>query len=170
MGQPLSKSRLFGATFGALALIAATTSCGAISDALSGNDAKRDEPGGQITESAQADVFSLTAGDCVNAADMSGMVSEVEAMPCTDPHDAQIIAEYEYPKGDYPGDDEFATKAETFCVDEFATFVGISYDESEFELGPLTPTEQSWKMGDRVLQCVVISAEPITTSFEGLAQ
>lgn len=157
------------AAIGAATVLALSSGCGAISDLTgSGDDAKRDEPGGQITESSEADVFSLKLGDCMNRADLTGLIDTVDAMPCTDPHDAEIYAEFEFPKGDFPGDAVFTEKADTFCYDEFATYMGISYDDSTLDMTYLTPTSSSWSgTDDRLLQCVVYtSGEPATASFK----
>lgn len=147
--------------------------CGAILDeALGPDDARRDEPGGEITAASDADVFSLQVGDCFSAADTAASeVTEIPVVPCGEPHDAEIYAETTLPEGDYPGDDEVLRLAEEFCVGEYEAFVGLAYEESRHASWPFTPTQDGWEVqGDRVVQCVVdtMGAE-ITGSLEGTA-
>ncbi|NKY41359.1 septum formation family protein [Cellulomonas septica] len=141
---------------------------------LGPEEAPRESPGGQITESADADVFSVQVGDCIN---VSGMEEDTEmeslpVVPCTDPHDGEIYAETELPEGDFPGDAEVQAQGEEFCAAEFETFVGIPYDDSALYLWPLTPTQAGWDgVDDRVVQCVLdTDGELVTGTLKGAAR
>lgn len=164
-----SLTRMSAAAVGAVLLIGATASCGL----LGGDDPKRDEPGGQITESSDADVFALQVGDCLNVADLNDPeIATVPVSPCDQPHDAEIYAEKTLPKGDFPGDDAVQAAAEEFCIPEFESFVGIGFDQSTLDAFPLTPLEDGWNMrDDRLIQCVVYTeGDPVSASFKGSAQ
>ncbi|WP_125776263.1 septum formation family protein [Antribacter gilvus] len=151
------------------------TGCGAILDEIGGpQEAPRDEPGGEITASAEADIFSIKLGDCLDMAAFSSVATEFETapvIPCTDPHTGEIFAELTLPEGDFPGDDALATQAEEYCVAEFGTFVGLSYEESALDFTYFVPTSDGWTQADdRVMQCVIESTEPVTGTMAGIAQ
>lgn len=147
--------RSLTAPLAAVALAAALTGCSAL-DSLGGGaePAQRDEPGGEITASAEADVFSLQLGDCLDYAGLSEMdqVESVPTIPCGDPHDAEIYAETTITE-DQLADVE--TIADTFCRDSFTTFIGKTFDESLLGLNYLYPDELTFAEGDDVIQCIV---------------
>ncbi|RMI12480.1 hypothetical protein EBM89_08565 [Cellulomonas triticagri] len=134
--------------------------------------AQRDEATGEITASAEATVFDIAVGDCL---DMSGenttstVETEVETLPtvpCDQPHDGEVYAEKELEGEKIPAD--LMTQVEQFCYDEFEPFVGQAYETSRVEIYYLYPQEQSWSMGDRGIQCIGIAMdEPVTGSMRG---
>ncbi|WP_263119144.1 hypothetical protein [Cellulomonas sp. RIT-PI-Y] len=131
-------------------------------------DAQRDESSGEITASSDANVFTVAVGDCLDlaSADLADEVSSLPTVPCSDAHDSEIYAEEELPAGDFPTD--LDAQADDFCYGEFATFVGVPAENSSLGYQPMTPTEGGWEqMDDRVVQCIVMSAEPVTGTLEG---
>lgn len=149
--------------FGAAAVLA----LGACSDP---EEPTRDDSG-EITEANEnADVFALKVGDCLAQSDElneADEVSSVPVVPCTEEHDGQVYAAVEAPEGDFPGTTELQTDAEEFCVPEFETFVGVTYEESVLDYYPFYPTTASWDQGDREIQCVVFDPEgPVTGALE----
>ena len=150
----------------AVALAATLSSCSAL-DSVLGNapDAVRDDEG-QITEAAEADVFSLALGDCFDYAAVASAteISSVSTIPCADPHDAEIYAETTLTEEQFTadleltnaGDTETPTFADEFCYQQFTTFVGKSYEESTLEYTLFSPSEEGWAQGDDVVQCIVV--------------
>jgi hypothetical protein len=161
------------AAVGAVLLIGATASCGL----LGGDDPKRDEPGGQITESSDADVFALQVGDCFNSADLGEQITTVPVVPCSDPHDSEIFAEFALDDGKFPGDSVIEDKAAEYCDPKFTEFFGISAADQNMDAEivyawwPMTPTSLSWGTGDRLIQCIAAPYDEgvqITGSIKGL--
>lgn len=142
----------------AVALVG-VSGCGILDQAA--EPAVRDETSGEITESSEADVFSLKVGDCLNEAGSEDAeeVSSVPTVPCAEPHDSEAYAATDMPDGEYPGDQAVMDASDTYCYDQFATFVGLSYDESELDLASFFPTPESWAEGDREIMCFVSSPE-----------
>lgn len=145
------------AAIAAAALLAASlTGCGAIGDLLSGPaQPERDETTQEIVESADADVFALRVGDCLNmiAADE---VETVPVVPCGEPHSDEVFHEFQIPDGDYPGDDAVIAAAEESCLAAFEPFVGLPFEESTLDVSWYVPTQQSWEgMDDRTVSCMV---------------
>ncbi|MFD4993701.1 septum formation family protein [Cellulosimicrobium cellulans] len=158
----------------AAALALTASGCGAILDEISGpSEAQRDEPGGEVTEASDADVFSIQVGDCLVTAKLPDgeNVESVPVVPCSEPHDAEVYAETELPEGDYPGDEAIEASADEFCLGEFEAFVGLSYDESAYYYWPFTPREDGWtSLDDRVVQCVLdTDGTDVTGSLQGSA-
>ena len=76
------------------------------------------------------------------------------------------------PEGGYPSDDAFNSGLEGNCIPAFDAYVGVSYQDSELEIFPLTPTEAGWNDGDRLVQCAVYHPRihRLTESLKGSAQ
>jgi hypothetical protein len=149
------------------------TGCGVVDRVLPPEEPDRDASG-EVTAASDADIFAVALGDCL---DMSAMRPEAEEftslpiVPCSKPHTGEVYAELTLSDDDYP--DEFpgakaiASVADEFCLEEFEPFVGATYEDSVLDYWQFWPTKLSWAEGDRVLQCVVESAEPVTGTLEG---
>ena len=158
------------------------TGCGtAFDDLLSGGDPPRDEPGGEITASAEADAFEILAGDCIDLGALDGYadhaegedyeVESVPVVPCAEPHTGEVYAELVMETDKFPGANGMAKKFENWCYAEFEKFVGISYDESVYGYTGFFPTKDSWEqLDDRTLQCIVSSEEPVTGTLKDAKQ
>ncbi|MEA2621297.1 MAG: hypothetical protein QOH61_207 [Chloroflexota bacterium] len=118
----------------------------------------------------QGNVFSLKVGDCFNGGGASE-VSDVTTVDCASPHDAEVYSVFDYPNAPsaYPGDDAIGAAADTRCRQDFAIFVGLSYDESIYNSNKLRPTSKSWESGDRTIDCLITSADgtQLTGSAKG---
>ena len=153
-----------------LVALAGVSGCGVLGETA--EPAVRDESG-EITESSEADVFSLQVGDCLNetTTEETAEVTSVPTVPCGDPHDSEAYAATDMPDGDYPGDQAVIDASDAFCYEQFATFVGLSYDESVYGYTGFFPTKDTWEqLDDRTLQCIVSSEEPVTDSLKGVAE
>lgn len=152
----------------AVTLTVALTGCSNLNSVLNtAQDAQRDEPGGAITEAADADVFSLQVGDCFDyeALSSSTDIETVPTVPCSDPHDGEIYAEAELTDDQFAQGDAFY---DDFCLTEFTSFIGKSYDESTLDRSYFYPSPQSWATGDRALQCIVLHPDnTFTGSMKG---
>lgn len=151
------------------AALAGLTGCGMLEPEA--EPAVRDEESGEIVESSDASVFSLRVGDCLSdTADEE--VTSVPTVPCAEPHDNEAYATTQLPDGDYPGEDAVATAGDTYCYEQFPTFVGMAYEESALEYSTMLPTQVSWEQGDdREVLCLVYSPEGQTTgTLKGAAR
>ena len=117
---------------------------------------ERDESGA-LTESQDVSASDVAVGDCFNA-DTGGAISDVGGVPCDEPHVYEVFALATHEDGDFPGDAEIQTKAEELCVAEYEGYVGATYEESEFVLTTINPSQETWDTGDRVTICA-LSAE-----------
>lgn len=156
----------------AVALSIALSGCSIINDVLgSGSgDADRDEESGQVTESANIDVFSLKVGDC-KMSSATGEIQDVDVVPCEEPHDEEVYYEFKMDDGEFS--EEAIDTATQECVGEaYTTFVGVAWDASTLDVYPITPTQRTWdELNDRVIQCVISDpAGPVTGSLAGAAR
>lgn len=159
----------------ALAAAAALSGCSAISQFMPATQPVRDAETGEVTEqNDHADVFAIEVGDCLNTAGLSSVdqVSDVPVVPCTEPHDDEVYHAYEVADGEFPGEETIESDAMTTCQEEFASFIGVAYEESALDFWPMYPTEGSWENGDREVLCIAWdpSGAKLTGSLAGAAR
>ena len=155
---PLTRA-LIGA---AIAIAAVSLSgCSLITGALQGED----------------DVFSLKAGDCMNDYGDEAEIATVPTVDCAKPHDYEIYSVATIDGDEYPGATDVDTQADTLCLGEFESFVGLSFDESIYYYSYLSPSEESWASGDREVICTIAQFDEdtqeiiqVTGSLEGVAE
>jgi len=124
---------------------------------------------GELASAGRVTVDELRVGDCFNSGDELE-ISEVDGVPCTEPHEDQVFHLADYQAATYPADEEaWGAAFLSVCAGPFASFVGEPYDTSELFAYPITPTEESWSDGDRGVICVVYDDDnpELTTSLEG---
>jgi len=105
-------------------------------------------------------VFNLEVGDCFNddpAA--SDVVSDVATVDCAEPHDNEIYFQFSMTESAFPGREATIQAAGNRCLDEFDAFVGKSYETSDLEIFPITPTAESWEQGDRIVYCAIYALD-----------
>ena len=118
--------------------------------------ARRDETG-SITDAGTVSVEELQVGDCFVPATDADEISEVDAKPCGEAHEYEIYHVTTWDRdGAYPSDDDWFTFIVDSCDPAFEAYVGLEYMASVLEVIPLTPTEEGWADGDRVLQCALV--------------
>jgi hypothetical protein len=182
MNNTIRPVRLLAAAAAVTVSLTMLTGCGAIlDDIMSGGDAPRDEPGGEITASAEADAFQILKGDCIDLEALDGFgdaaegeeyeVETVPVVPCADPHTGEVYAELVMKADKYPGDEGMQKKFDEWCYAEFGKFVGLSYDESKYGYTGFYPTKDTWEqLDDRTLQCIVSSEDPVKGTLKGAAE
>jgi hypothetical protein len=137
-------------------------------DSTSGNgSASPDDT--KSPEGETADVFDVGLGDCIGKFEAEEQVSDVTKVPCSQKHDQEVFTVRTVPDADkFPGSEAFQAQVEDECVTEFATFVGIDFDQSDLDIQWLEPTKESWADGDRELVCTVYDpAGPVAGTLKG---
>lgn len=121
------------------------------------NTAKRDEATGQVTKEGALTVFDLKEGDCFdNAPADDKEVETVKAVPCGQPHDAEVLAliTMTTTSATYPGTDKVAAEVEQLCVDKVGDRLDRSKITDRLDMLYFYPTAESWKQKDRGGTCV----------------
>ena len=111
---------------------------------------------GEIIRSGNLTAKDLRAGDCFDLKDPEAEeVDEVTALPCTDEHEYEMFFVGNLADGAFPAEDTVTTFLTANCLPAFTTFVGMAYEDSELDIFWLSPTEESWRLGDHSIQCAV---------------
>lgn len=114
------------------------------------------EEAGEITEQGSVSAFEVRAGDCFNNPPIDAQATSIDAVLCSQPHDAEAFAAFEIPGEQYPSDKAVIRQAEAGCVARFEDFIGLPYAESVYEVVYLHPTRSSWRLADdRIVLCAV---------------
>jgi hypothetical protein len=149
---------------------------GNFSDTDSGVDETVRDTTGEVVEAGTVDALILQLGDCLvfpsDLLDEPGTVfTDMEVVPCTELHDAQIGGEHVMDDGDFPGLDFFQNSEDLdgVCIDKYIEFTKTSLTESPHLVSYFYPTEDSWLQGDRTVQCIFMMAdgEKLGASLEG---
>jgi hypothetical protein len=142
----------------------------ATSGGSEGDTATTSTTSSATTEEAELDVFDVGVGDCFN--DFSiGEVETVAGRACEADHLYEVYAAFDIADGDFPGEDEVTTLATDGCLERFEDFVDEPYETSILDISFLTPTDESWLLGnDREVLCLVANVDqtPRSGSANGL--
>lgn len=116
------------------------------------------EPGQVEADSEGAGLVpssSLGVGDCFQDPDTETFY-DVLTVPCTRPHDAEVVAVVELDGTTWPGDDEVGDQAWDACMVAAAdAFEAAGVDGADYEFWTFTPTRESWLLdGDRQTTCL----------------
>jgi len=124
------------------------------------------EPDGSTINALQADV-----GTCLASIPENGEVARVVAVPCTVPHQAEVVASHQIQGDAWPGRDVVESEVLNHC----GSFIQPgSGSDAMFQTGDWSkglrwvawiPTEQSWGADERSGMCVVYRDGDIVGSF-----
>jgi hypothetical protein len=108
------------------------------------------------TETENIYLGDLDVGDCL-AESPGAETFSVETVPCSEPHSHEVYASVNLPEGDdeFPGYQAIDEQADELCTAQFEGFVGLPYGESQLDIRFITPSEESWLGGDRIVYCAV---------------
>jgi Septum formation len=114
----------------------------------------------------EVDIVNLKVGDCLAESPDAEQIVSVSTAPCAEPHSEEIYAAVTLPEGDedFPGFEVIDTQAEDMCIAEFNVFVQRTYVESALDFGFITPTEEGWHDGDRLVLCTIYDPNEALTS------
>ncbi|QHT58426.1 DUF4190 domain-containing protein [Cellulomonas sp. H30R-01] len=116
---------------------------------------------GDVGSARDAHAVQLVTGTCVEQLPADGSVDVVRVVPCAQPHEAQVVTEYDFAENAvWPGQQAADARVAKACVlDDAETAAGVR---------PVTwaPTEQGWSRGDRRGLCLaVVDGGGVTGSF-----
>jgi putative regulator of septum formation len=125
---------------------------------------------GEISKAGDLQAVDLRVGDCFDLKDASAdTIDNVRALPCTSEHQYELFFVGAMPGGDYPTDAAFEGYVSDNCTPAFASYIGTSFEVSALDVYWLQPTADSWKSGDRSVQCAVFDKahDRLTRSLKG---
>jgi hypothetical protein len=124
-------------------------------------DAPQRNASGAVTQSSDAYVEDLKAGDCFSGAGRDE-VDDVTIIPCTAPHESQVVTIFDMPAGPWPGEEKVVGAAEEGCTEKADPLItSKAYDELRPSF--IYPQDAfSWR-GNREIICVVEAPSGTTT-------
>jgi hypothetical protein len=124
-------------------------------------DPGRDDAG-TVTRPATVVEASLRAGDCVSSLPPGDAdVLNVQVVPCTAPHRAQVYATFALPDGPYPGEARVEQLAADGCEGRQPDLAPTAPDDTD--LSYTFPTRSSWPLDGHTVVCFVATTTPTTT-------
>lgn len=120
------------------------------------------------------DQFTLLSesppGPCYDFELDGGFISGWDEVSCDGPRQAEVsfAAAFE-DNGTYPGDGYLDDTATDTCRTAFENYVGLTPEDSTYDVDWLTPTEELWGDGVRNGICLVVSDDgsPLTGTVKG---
>ncbi len=127
--------------------------------------ATRSSTTGIITHRGRMNVFSLKVGDCFDNPAGAKSVHTVTAIPCDQPHNAQIYAKFRLRGSDlsYPGGATVAQRARSGCNSRTGS-VNKSMTTSAMTIRIFLPAEVAWITGQRTVSCMIVNPKADLTS------
>lgn len=109
-------------------------------------------------------IMFVEVGDCLaeDLADAPDRVEKAGIVPCDTPHRSELYHREELSGSSYPGESEVQDQANEICIDQFETFVGLSFESSELNIIPLYPIAEGWDNGDHAVDCYVTAPDDVT--------
>lgn len=120
-----------------------------------------------------ADVFTPVSesppGPCYDIEAENGVLLDWTEVSCSGPRQVEVSFAALFEEGPYPGDDYLVDNAEDTCLTAFETYVGLSPEQSAYDIDWLLPTEAMWADGIRKGICLVVSDDgaPLTGTVKG---
>jgi hypothetical protein len=129
--------------------------------------ATRSAATGVITHRGHMNAFSLRVGDCFDNPADAHTLDTVTAIPCDQPHNAQIYGKFRLTGSDlrYPGAAMVAQRARSGCKARVGS-VDKAITTSAMTARILLPDETSWTAGQRTVSCMIVNpTASLTTSL-----
>ena len=138
--------------------------------AYSASTAAQRSSTGQITQNGHLGITELRAGDCFqNAAGNqpdTAITTQITAVACTSPHNAQVIALLPVPGSAYPGAAALKAQAVPGCKAEAKADLDPAQLTPSMNLLWYYPVQQTWGDGQHSITCVVAdSSQDLTSSL-----
>ncbi|MGH3379057.1 MAG: septum formation family protein [Actinoallomurus sp.] len=125
------------------------------------------------TSGRPTSIYNFHVGDCVIIKHDNGASSHAAAsVDCSSLHDGEILF-----TGDawpltaaFPGSSSIKKQANTRCIQEFSSYVGITFAKSIYKFHYWYPSQNPWQeYGDRKMVCMAKFEKPIDYSVKGTA-
>ena len=144
------------------------------SDPSTQDDTTRDSTG-NVVDGGDLGVFKLQVGDCIDVTAVTGTsedeteVGEFDAIPCDEPHTGEVILVADDHFADveeYSSITDLSEQGSDACITAIDEYTGTVFEESNFNVLPLVPTEASWdSLDDRGLVCIGVTLDDSLTDI-----
>ncbi|MFC5835414.1 septum formation family protein [Nonomuraea insulae] len=100
--------------------------------------------------------------------DQPQLALRYEVRPCGSEHGYEVVSHHVVTFDAFPGQAAVDAGADRLCAAAFQTYIGIPHQQSGLDLRYLTPTRESWLVGDEDIVCLVRDpAGPNTVPLQG---
>jgi hypothetical protein len=117
--------------------------------------AHRDETG-TVTRGGSVSITSLHEGDCVDGVADGTIVTRLKALPCVEPHDAEVIVQFDLPAGVWPGREAAGDAASDACDQRLNRLLADSPMIDRLNSFVLYPPNASAWSDSRTVDCMVV--------------
>ena len=112
------------------------------------------DAGGPGATGQDVSLEALYIGECVNDANVSGVITSFTLIDCTEPHDSEVYESIPMEDADYPGERTLQRRAEKGCESALARFVGIPLADSRLDYEYYVPAKEGWGYKDEI-DCLI---------------
>ncbi|GAA4783583.1 DUF4190 domain-containing protein [Streptomyces ziwulingensis] len=106
--------------------------------------------------------FALSTGQCFDApgGSLEGETYDVDEVPCEGAHDGEVFAAFDLPDGSFPGDGAITRAADDKCYALRGDYAMDAWAlPADADVYYLSPTRESWRVGDREVTCLFGSTD-----------
>jgi len=149
-GKGLAVGGMVMSSIGVVVLVLALATGGAADFWGGFKDGARDAGGNGLT-------FSVDKGECFDSqgGSLEGTAYDVDKVPCSGDHQAEVFANFKLKGGSYPGDDKISKTADDRCYALQHSYAMDSWAvPDDVDVYYFTPTPDSWRLGDREVTCM----------------
>ncbi|MCO7273924.1 septum formation family protein [Cellulosimicrobium cellulans] len=119
---------------------------------------------GDVSTPQTVNAVQLVLGTCLDELPPDGEVTQVRAVPCADEHRAQVVARTDLGADEvWPGQQAVDRRVARVCTPDV---LGSDAPEG-VELVVWSPTEASWRDGDRTGLCLAAGTDPLPGDLLG---
>ena len=115
-------------------------------------------------------IDDVSVEDCLSVVGEDAMVTSATRFGCSEPHEAEVFAQFEIAEGDlpadgsrpdgYPGGNEVTWFGQDRCQERFEGYVGEDYWVADgLDIKVVTPSFSTWDVGDRTVTCLLIASD-----------
>lgn len=119
---------------------------------------------GQISQSGKLNVFSLAVGDCFDNPTSQQDIASVSAVPCSQPHNAQVFATFDLPGGDSNYPSNLTQLASNGCNAKQDRLNQALVTDS-MSIRFIYPVLHAWQSGERTVNCLVVTPANVSSSL-----
>jgi hypothetical protein len=121
----------------------------------------------------EVSAFDLKVGYCFIIDDIPDTFQYVTILPCSTPHDSEVIYLFDMPDGTYD-EDAIDAAADEKCLAAMDSYVGPNWRNVTSEglwYSSFTPSSGTWSQGDREIVCIAMTNSgdnELTSSVQGM--
>lgn len=114
-------------------------------------------PGLEDATEAFSPLSESPPGPCFDIEERSGVLTGFEEVSCDGPRQAEVSFAALFEDGPFPGDQHLVDSATATCLTAFENYVGISPEQSAYDVDWMVPNENLWTSGVRNGICLVVT-------------